>query len=116
MVLLVEDEPVVADALSDALTQQGFEVRVAPSGSLALEQIAGGDRFDAIVTDIMLEAAPQGWSIAKEARERNPAAVVVYITGQKAPEHYYKGVPFSSMLQKPFDPDELLDILLPLQA
>ena len=52
-ILVVEDEPVLLEALEYNLTRQGYEVRTATDGLQALE-IARDARPDLIVLDIML--------------------------------------------------------------
>jgi DNA-binding response OmpR family regulator len=52
-VLLVEDHRDLAETVGDFLESQGFTVDFAHDGLLAL-QLAGSERFDAIVLDIML--------------------------------------------------------------
>ena len=52
-ILLVEDDPRLAEMLSEYLGQAGFVVTVAPRGATALERLAATD-YDAIVLDLML--------------------------------------------------------------
>src|SRR5882757_8692938 len=52
-ILLVEDDPRLAEMLSEYLGQAGFGVTVAPLGVTALERLAGAD-YDAVVLDLML--------------------------------------------------------------
>lgn len=111
--MLVEDDPLLAEVLEETLSDAGFEVHVAPSGAQALNQIHSPEVFDAIVTDIKLGNGPEGWEVAREAREENPTSVIIYMTGYAA-NHPKSGVPLSTLLQKPFDPDELVAALSPL--
>ncbi len=52
-ILVVEDEPGIAMALEDELTNQGYDVELARDGDAAV--LAGREaRFDGIVLDVML--------------------------------------------------------------
>ena len=52
-VLLVEDEPLVAQTVARLLRGE-HDVTIAASGHEAISQIASGSRFDAIVSDVMM--------------------------------------------------------------
>src|SRR5882724_3288087 len=52
-ILLVEDDPRLADMLSEYLGQAGFRITVAPLGATALEFLSGAE-YDAVVLDLML--------------------------------------------------------------
>jgi DNA-binding NtrC family response regulator len=52
-ILLVEDDPNLAELLSKALTKEGYEVATAPDGRLGNEEFAAGD-FDLVITDIIM--------------------------------------------------------------
>lgn len=111
LLLLVEDDPVLAEVLLDTLSQAGFEVHVAHSGFQALDEIHSPEVFDAIVTDIKLGYGPEGWEVAQDARDENPASVIVYMTGYREADHRQKSLPLSTMLEKPFNPDDLIEAL-----
>jgi DNA-binding response OmpR family regulator len=107
--LLVEDEPLIIDVLEFALTDSGYEVSKANSGTQALENIdAYGSRYRAIVTDIKLGRGHDGWAVAKRARELFPRMPIVYMSGDSASEWASKGVPGSVILAKPFAPAQLV--------
>src|ERR1700693_3704100 len=52
-ILVVEDDPRLADMLSEYLGQAGFRITVAPLGRAALERLSA-DEYDAVVLDLML--------------------------------------------------------------
>ena len=52
-ILLVEDEPQLADQVSRALTRAGHEVRKVGDGPTALKEVTG-ERFDLVVLDVNL--------------------------------------------------------------
>ena len=79
MVLVIEDDP---DILEDALTEGGFEPAIAASGEEAVTLLKGGlSKYRALVTDLNLKGRMDGWEVAKQSREIDPAFPIVYITG-----------------------------------
>ncbi len=52
-ILVVEDDPRLADMLSEYLRQAGFRITVAPLGAAALERLSAAE-YDAVVLDLML--------------------------------------------------------------
>lgn len=109
LLLLAENERVVADVLDAALTDAGYEVVTARSGNEAIREIeADAARFRAIVTDIPLGTGPDGWEIARRARELVPTMPIIYMSGDLAEEWAAKGVPGSVIVAKPFAPAQLI--------
>ena len=108
LVLLAEDDPLIAAAVADDLEEAAFAVRVAANGQEAIALLDGEEAFSAIVTDIRLGEGPDGWKVARHGRERNHYIPVVYMTGDSAHDHAVYGVPDSIMLQKPFVAAQLI--------
>lgn len=108
LLLLVEDESLLALALEVELTDAGFSVEIAQDGKQAIAKLdAGAARFSAVVTDIRLPAV-DGWTIAKHARELVAAMPIVYMSGDSAADWAAYGVPESVMLSKPFAAAQLI--------
>jgi DNA-binding response OmpR family regulator len=108
-VLYVEDDPLVRELAATALEEAGFEVVTRESGTSALEALDDdADPFCAVVTDINLGAGPDGWDIARRARELNHAIPVVYVSGASGHEWKSKGVLKSVMIAKPFKITQLV--------
>ena len=105
LVLLAEDDSLIAAALADDLEEEEFTVRRAANGWEAIALLDGEEPFSAIVTDIRLGEGPDGWEVARHARERN---LSIYMTGDSAHDHAIYGVPDSIMLQKPFVAAQLI--------
>jgi DNA-binding response OmpR family regulator len=109
LLLLAEDEGAIADLLTTALTDAGYEVTAASNGDEALKEVeADAARFRAVVTDIRLGTGPEGWRIARRARELVPTMPIIYMSGENAEEWAARGVPGSVMLAKPFAPAQLV--------
>src|SRR5688572_25250806 len=111
LILVVDDNEVVAMALEHTLRDAGFAVLTVNSGKEAVQLIEQASKPAAIVTDIRLEAGTDGWQVAERARQIQPDSAVVYITGHSAYLHADCGVPDSRMLQKPFVGRQIIDAI-----
>ena len=100
-VLLVEDEPLTALSLAEGLEEGGYRVKCCSTGFDALNYIDMEEAIDVVVTDINLGLGPDGWEIARRARQQFPRVHIVYITGNSAEEFHEHAVPQSVLLQKP---------------
>jgi len=106
---LVEDDALIRELLETSLTDAGFEVVEVSCGTKALAEFdADASRFRALITDIRLGAGPDGWAVARRARELVPNMPVVYMSGDSAPEWSSQGVPNSLMVAKPFAPAQII--------
>jgi DNA-binding response OmpR family regulator len=109
VILVIEDDDAIQTVVEDALSEAGFEPAVAASGEEAVTLLKGvRDKYRALVTDIGLRGRIDGWEVARQAREIDPAFPVVYVSGASAADWPSKGVPNSIMLEKPFAPVQLV--------
>jgi CheY-like chemotaxis protein len=103
MLMIVDDSIVIRQFLSTSLGSQGFQVETADSGLDAFKQLGSdASRFQAIITDIQLDNGPNGWDVARRARELAPAIPVVYMTATCEHEWIARGVVRSVIVRKPF--------------
>lgn len=110
LLLLVEDHDLVLEFLQCMFLEAGYAVTAVSSGVAALAALkADPQRFCAVVTDIHLgSAGPSGWEIGREARALAPEMPVVYTTAEGTQDWSAKGVSRSTMVRKPFLPDEMV--------
>ena len=109
LVLVIEDDPDVQIILEDALTEGGFEPAIAASGEEAVTLLKSGlIKYRALVTDVVLKGRMDGWEVARQSREIDPAFPIVYITGAAVRRWPSRGVPNSILLEKPFAPAQLV--------
>ncbi|TDW35788.1 response regulator receiver domain-containing protein [Rhizobium azibense] len=102
-ILLVDDEESVLQLFEHALTDAGFRVRTVSDGRQAIQFLgAANPPMQGLITDIRLGDGPDGWEVARAAREIEPVMPVVYTSGDSATDWASKGVPNSIILQKPF--------------
>lgn len=107
-VLVVEDEPLVRNYVSDLLGQSGFDVVEAATGEEALSLIAEGS-VCAVVSDVSMPGAVNGFELARRVRKASPRTGVVLVSGVLEPEvHLPGGVRF---LTKPVKASTLLRLL-----
>lgn len=109
MLLLAEDEELIAEVMRVALEDGGYSVLLADTGDAAIAALDGRvAELSGLITDIRLPSGPDGWAIARHARELRPDIPVVYMTGDSAADWAAKGVPNSVVLQKPSAPAQLV--------
>ena len=80
LVLVVEDEVVLADGIARGLNQEGFRVEVANDGLTGLERGRGED-VDAIVLDIMLPGM-NGYKVCRNLRAEGVATPILMLTAK----------------------------------
>jgi DNA-binding response OmpR family regulator len=112
-ILIVEDEYLLQGVLEDVLAEYGFTSDILSSGEEALTLFsAPGKCHKALVTDVSLSGSLNGWDVARRIREKQPDLPVVYMTGAGSDLWKSQGVPNSVLLQKPFQPEQLVEALL----
>jgi CheY-like chemotaxis protein len=115
LILLAEDESLIALSIEEALEDGGFAVHTTESGEEAVAAIdADNQIFVGLITDVRLGAGPDGWDVARRAREVYPNIAVVYMSGDSAAEHRSRGVPGSLMVQKPFATAQIVNAIAAL--
>lgn len=109
VLLLVEDEELIRENLEAELAEAGFEVVSVSNGTEALAKLdEDGSSFRAIVTDIQLGTGPDGWKVARHARELMHEMPIVYMSGGRSHDWAVMGVPCSIMVPKPFAPAQIV--------
>ena len=105
-VLLVEDEPLLGELMTEALTDQGFEVHAAPDAGDALRHLLSGAPVDILFTDIDLGAGMDGAALAQLAHEMRPKLPIVYASGRRSMTEI-DAVPGAVFLPKPYRLDDV---------
>ena len=109
VILVIEDDESIQGIVEDALSEGGFEPAVAASGEEAVTLLKGRIiDYRALVTDIRLRGRIDGWEVARQAREIDPAFPIIYITAGHGDQWPSQGVPNSILLTKPFAPAQLV--------
>jgi PAS domain S-box-containing protein len=104
LVLVVDDNPDVAEVSAAMLEQLGYEVHKAGDGAGALEAMEQHE-YDLVISDIVMPGSMDGLALARAMRERQPALPVLLVTGysQAAAE----AAPEFTVMRKPFQFAEL---------
>jgi len=83
-ILVVDDEEVIRELLSEILMDEGYEVDTAKEGNEAMEKIKRLP-FELVITDIRMPGL-NGMEILRETKKKNPSIEVIIITGYGTPE------------------------------
>lgn len=107
-ILIVEDEPEMAQLLARGLREESFEVSLAPDGRSALERSAETS-FDVILLDVMLPNI-NGLEVARRLRKREEETPVLMLTARDSVPDIINGLNAGAddYLTKPFAFLELL--------
>jgi heavy metal response regulator len=107
-ILLVEDEPRMANVIAKGLREQSYAVDVAADGDAGLYQTSIND-YDLIVLDVLLPHL-DGFEVCRELRKRGNATPILMLTARAAINDRITGFDAGAddYLTKPFSFLELL--------
>ena len=105
-ILIVDDEAIIRDFLSEVL--EDYDIAVACDGDEAIAKLKERS-FDLIITDLRMPKVP-GQEVVKAARELRPSAKVVVISGYSSLHTVSQSVSHGAcaFLSKPFSIKELM--------
>jgi signal transduction histidine kinase len=106
LVLVVEDDTAVLHFSSAVLGSLGYRVRAVGHPEEALQLASGPDRFDLLLTDVMMPAM-RGTELWKRFSSLQPQARVLFISGHAVGLRDVGGPHGATLLQKPFTPAQL---------
>jgi DNA-binding NtrC family response regulator len=103
-ILIVDDEPVIAESLSEMLEGWGYETAVAPDGLLGLAKV---EEFNpaVVVSDVYMPNL-DGFGLLREMRQLHPETAVILLTGQGTVEMALRAIQEEGAfhyLEKPID-------------
>jgi two-component system, OmpR family, response regulator ResD len=109
-ILVVDDEPTIADVVSRYLERAGYSARIASDGPAALAR-AGEERPDLVVLDLMLPGM-DGLEVMRRLREfgEGPRVSVILLTAKGEHSDRIVGLRLGAddYVVKPFSPAELV--------
>ena len=107
-VLVVDDEPAIADLVGTALRYEGLDVATAGSGRDVLTMVESF-RPDLIVLDIMLPDL-DGFEVQRRLSDRGRRIPVLFLTARDATEDKVRGLTIGGddYVTKPFSLEELI--------
>ena len=107
-ILLVEDDPLLVEGLSNAFSFHGHRLRVAGDG-LSGVSLAQKHRPDLVLLDVMLPG-PDGFEVCRRLRAASPDLPVIFLTarGQESDRLLGFAAGADDYVTKPFSVAELL--------
>jgi len=110
-ILIIDDEPVVGDALKLVLESNGYEVVLVEEGRAGITQ-ACRRPFCVAIIDLFLSDI-SGFQAIKVIRERRPKTSIIMITGEGTPQAFSEArrLGVVGILAKPFRPGDILQLI-----
>ena len=110
-ILVVDDNPDMAETLADILELKGFTVHAAASGAEALE-ILQDQPVDILLTDVKMPGM-NGLELYRETRKLYPRLITIFMTAYSADELIQQGMAegVKTILDKPLDMNFLVRLL-----
>lgn len=107
-ILVVDDDRAIRDSLARVLGLEGYEVRTATDGAIALEMIAA-DAPDAVLLDVMMPNV-DGLMVCRVLRAERNRVPILMLTARTETSERIAGLDAGAddYLPKPFDLGELL--------
>lgn len=111
-VLVVEDDPFIAQLISETLSEERFQSVLCESGADALTAAEAAPP-DVVLLDIRLPGELDGLEVCRRLRAASKPPIVIFLTGLADNDDVRKGEEAggSAYLIKPFSPLDLLDLL-----
>jgi DNA-binding response OmpR family regulator len=109
MVLIVEDEKLLAKTLANALKDAGYQAVVTHSAEQAEKRLLGDEHFDLVILDQKLPRAT-GLEWLKSVRERGVDSKVIFMTAfdNRDVKAKAKKLEVDEYVRKPFDLDGIM--------
>jgi DNA-binding response OmpR family regulator len=109
--LVVEDEDSIGTLLASILTMEGHRVRLGKTAGEGL-RLFDAEPSDMVITDLGLPDQT-GWEVARHVKQARPGTPVILITGwgYMTAEHELERRGVDSVLQKPFEFQELIALI-----
>ena len=110
-ILVVDDDPGILDVLEQALDAEGYRVAVASNGQEALERVAGW-RPNIMLVDLMMPVM-DGRQFVQAFRSRFDFAgtPVIILSAARNVGEIAAELGVTAVVSKPFDLDELLNLI-----
>ena len=106
-ILVVDDDPDVRRYVADLLAEAGYAVTAAASGGEALDLVRAGSALDLALIDFAMPGL-NGLETSERLRALKPDIPVVIMTGFANLDELPQALDREGLVQKPFEPDDLL--------
>jgi len=110
--LVIEDEPLNAKYIVNALEPTGIDIVHADTGLAALEAVKQNPHFDAVLLDIRLPDI-DGFELAKQIKTMNPGIKIIAQTAYASDQYREMCLRAGcdDYLAKPFKVQDLMEVL-----
>ncbi len=110
-ILAVDDDPYFLLSLDNFLTYKNHDVTTVTNPHIATKLVQN-ETFDCLLLDIQMPGH-NGLDLLKEIRRISPNLAIIVVSGLTLPEltDTISQLGAVALLEKPFDPDELLEII-----
>jgi CheY-like chemotaxis protein len=115
MVLLVEDDDEVAATAQIVLAMIGYRSQHVRNAGTALALLLGGERFDLMLSDIVMPGGMNGLDLARRANQHFPWLPILLSTGFARPAAEVHQAGFE-IIAKPYNAASLLDAIKRVRA
>jgi len=111
VILVVDDDPDILEALSEILEAEGFEIRRARNGKEALERLEP-DPPKLILLDLMMPVM-DGWEFAQRLRQKTnlPRIPIIVLSADRNVGNKALDIGAVGHLAKPFELNDLLEMV-----
>ena len=110
-IIFAENDIVLNEAVCEFLQSLSIEVICVYSGIAAIEAISRLEYLTALLTEVNLGPGPDGFDVARYARELYPHLPVVFVSGAIGSRHAANGFAESAFVAKPFHQRQILKAL-----
>ena len=108
-ILIVDDDASIRRSLKKLLTNANYNISVAADGFEAVE------RFRAELVDLLLldldMPGKDGWAASENITRENPYVPIIIMTGMPDQFRIANAAGAGALLEKPFNPEELLSVI-----
>src|SRR5213082_3963465 len=110
--LIVEDKESLALMLQETVASEGLGADVSSTGTDAINKLASGQRYFAVLTDLRMPGA-DGIAVLRQVKESDPDCPVIVMTAFGTIENAVEAMKLGAydFVQKPVDVDHLLLLL-----
>jgi signal transduction histidine kinase/CheY-like chemotaxis protein len=109
-ILLVEDDPKVAEATEELLHSMGFDTCWAADGPAALAFLENDPKLELVLSDVVMPGGVSGLDLARALRDRRPELPVILTTGYTSHASEVMAEGFA-LIEKPYRRDVLASTL-----